>query len=252
MVIERRHTWEDVIDDEIRALTRNYAGRMGLRDRPALLCIDNYNAVFGDRPQPLLEAMERFPSTCGQAAWDALEPTRRLMAAARQARIPVIHTTADLANRAGGATASATKRAISGRDAEWDFAHYPDLAPQSGELLIRKTRASAFYGTALSAYLVQLGVDTLVICGNSTSGCVRASVNEAFMHGYSVAIVEDCVFDRNWLSHKVNLYDMNTKYGDVIFVDEAVDFIVSHADWPASAQLRDDRGLRAPAVAATR
>jgi maleamate amidohydrolase len=254
MVNERRHTWEDVIDDEIRALTRNYASRMGLRGRPALLCIDNYNAVFGDRPQPLLEAIERFPGTCGLAAWNALEPTRRLMAAARQADIPVIHTTADLANRASAAATRATKRAIGGRDAEWDFAHFPELTPHSGELLIRKTRASAFYGTPLSAHLVQLGVDTLVICGNSTSGCVRASVNEAFMHGYSVGIVEDCVFDRNWLSHKVNLYDMNTKYGDVIFVDEAVDYIADHAGWPAGALVRDDRAQRAadaPALAAS-
>ena len=250
MVTERRHTWEDVIDDEIRALTRNYAPRMGLRGRPALLCIDNYNAVFGDRPQPLLEAIERFPSTCGAAAWDALEPTKRLMTAARQSAIPVIHTTADLANRSAAAGISGTKRAIGGRDPEWDFAHFPDLAPRSGELLIRKTRASAFYGTALSAYLVQLGVDTLVICGNSTSGCVRASVNEAYMHGYSVAVVEDCVFDRNWLSHKVNLYDMNTKYADVIFVDEAVEYIANHVDWPASAQQRNDRAQRTPAVAA--
>jgi maleamate amidohydrolase len=240
MMNERRHAWEDVIDDEIRALTRNYAARMGLRNRPALLCIDNYNAVFGDRPQPLLEAIERFPGSCGLAAWDALEPTRRLMAAARKAAIPIIHTTADLANRASAAATRATKRAIGGRDPEWDFAHFPDLAPQSGELVIRKTRASAFYGTALSAHLVQLGVDTLVICGNSTSGCVRASVNEAFMHGYSVALVEDCVFDRNWLSHKVNLYDMNTKYGDVIFVDEAVDYIADHAGWPAGALVRND------------
>jgi transcriptional regulator with XRE-family HTH domain len=140
-----------------------------------------------------------------------------------------------------------------GEAAEFDtrLPHWFDRADsESGELLIRKTRASAFYGTALSAYLVQLGVDTLVICGNSTSGCVRASVNEAFMHGYSVAIVEDGVFDRNWLSHKVNLYDMNTKYGDVIFADEAVEYITSHAGWPTSAQLRDDRTLRPPAVAA--
>ncbi len=233
MTEERRHAWEDVIDDEIRALTANYAGRMGLRDHPALLCIDNYNAVFGDRPEPLLEAMKRFPSSCGLAAWDALEPTQRLMAAARAAGLPVIHTTSDLANRAN-ITAQATKRAVSGDDAAWNAAHFEPLAPEPGELLIRKTRASAFHGTPLSAYLVQLGVDTLIICGNSTSGCVRASVNEAYMHGYSVGIVEDCVFDRNWLSHKVNLYDMNTKYGDVIFLDEALDYIEAHGEWNAA------------------
>lgn len=233
MAEQRPHTWEDVIDDEIRAVTANYAGRMGLKGRPALLCIDNYNAVFGDKPEPLLEAMKRFPSSCGLAAWNALEPTQKLMAAARAAGLPVIHTTGDLSNRAN-IDASATKRAVSGNDPAWNAAHFEPLAPQSGELLIRKTRASAFHGTPLSAYLVQLGVDTLVICGNSTSGCVRASVNEAYMHGYSVGIVEDCVFDRNWLSHKVNLYDMNTKYGDVIFIDEALDYIEGNGGWNVS------------------
>jgi nicotinamidase-related amidase len=232
---ERKHTWEDVIDDEIRAVTANYAGRMGLKSRPALLCIDNYNAVFGDKPEPLLEAMKRFPSSCGMAAWEALEPTQRLMAAARAAGLPVFHTTGDLANRAN-IDASATKRAVGGNDPVWNAQHFEPLAPKDGEFLIRKTRASGFHGTALNDYLVQLGVDTLIICGNSTSGCVRATVNEAYMHGYSVGVVEDCVFDRNWLSHKVNLYDMNTKYGDVIFVEEALDFIEARGGWNKSTE----------------
>lgn len=91
--MNRPHVWEDVIDDEIRRINANYAERMGLKDRPALLCIDNYNAVFGDRPEPVLEAMARFPSNCGLAAWNAIEPTKQLMAAARSRGIPVIHTT---------------------------------------------------------------------------------------------------------------------------------------------------------------
>jgi isochorismate hydrolase len=78
-----------------------------------------------------------------------------------------------------------------------------------------------------------LGVNTLIICGNSTSGCVRASVNEAYMHGLRVGIVEDCVFDRNHLSHKVNLYDMNTKYGDVMFLDEVQAYLKSLASGKA-------------------
>jgi maleamate amidohydrolase len=221
----RQHAWEDVIDDEIRQVASNYQGRMGLRARPALMCIDNYNAVFGDRPEPVLEAMKRFPSSCGLAAWNALEPTQRVMAAARAAGIPVIHTTRDDATRAQDSITTSTKRAIYGGDPDWNHAFFPALVPQPGELVIRKTRASAFYGTPLEAHLTQLDVNTLIFVGNSTSGCVRASVLEGFMHGYSVAVVEECVFDRNWLSHKVNLFDMNCKYGDVLFVDEALDYI---------------------------
>src|SRR5256885_10535903 len=91
--MSRQHAWEDVIDDEIRAIAGNYASRMGLRDRPALLCIDNYNAVFGDKPEPVREAMKRFPSTCGLAAWNAIEATQKLMAATPAAGIPGIHST---------------------------------------------------------------------------------------------------------------------------------------------------------------
>jgi nicotinamidase-related amidase len=223
----RQHAWEDVIDDEIRQIAGNYQGRMGQRSRPALLCIDNYNAVFGDRPEPVLEAMQRFPSSCGLAAWNALEPTQRMMAAARAAGIPVIHTTRDDATEGHNSRTTSTKRAVYGGDRAWNHAFFPPLAPLPGELVIRKTRASAFYGTPLAAHLTQMDVNTLVCVGNSTSGCVRASVLEGFMHGYSMVVVEECVFDRNWLSHKVNLFDMHCKYADVLFIDEALQYIDS-------------------------
>jgi maleamate amidohydrolase len=222
---ERRHAWEDVIDDEVRALTANYRGRIGLLSRPALLCIDNYQAVFGDRREPLLSAIQRFPQSCGEAAWDAVEPTVTLLAAAREAGVPIIHTTRDDRAPVAGSTMTATKRRKSGSAPEWDRAFLPALAPQEGETIIYKPRASAFFGTALAAHLVRSGIDSLIVCGNSTSGCVRASVNEAYMQGWRVAVVEECVFDRNHLSHKVNLYDMNTKYADVMFLHEVLSYL---------------------------
>jgi len=226
---KQNHTWEDVIDDEIRRIAGNYEARKGFRERPALLCIDNYNAVFGDRAEPVLKAMKRFPSTCGLAAWEALKPTKRLMAAARAAGIPVIHTTRDDSSHSGRSVVSATKRVRMDSDPAWDHAFFPELSPESGELVIRKTRASAFFGTSLIAHLIQMDVNQLLVCGNSTSGCVRASVIEGFMHGFNVAVVEECVFDRTWLSHKVNLFDMNCKYADVIFLREALAYLKGSA-----------------------
>ena len=226
---KQKHAWEDVIDDEIRRIAGNYETRKGFRERAALLCIDNYNAVFGDRPEPVLEAMKRFPSTCGLAAWEALKPTKRLMAAARTAAIPVIHTTRDDLSHSGRSIVSATKRMRRDSDPAWDHAFFPELAPEGDELVIRKTRASAFFGTSLIAHLTQMDVNQLVVCGNSTSGCVRASVIEGFMHGFNVAVVEECVFDRTWLSHKVNLFDMNCKYADVIFLKEALIYLKGSA-----------------------
>jgi len=225
MSAARVHVWEDLLDDEVRALSANYAERIGLRDRPALLCIDNYNAVFGDRSEPLLEAMKRFPQSCGEAAWKAVEPTLRLLDAARDAGLPIIHTTRDDRAHATGSPMPSTKRRNSGGDPQWDHAHFPPLRPLPGEMVLHKPRASVFFGTALASHLTQLGVNTVLVCGNSTSGCVRASVTDAYMLGLRVGVAEECVFDRNWLSHKVNLYDINTKYADVMFLDEMLAYL---------------------------
>jgi maleamate amidohydrolase len=223
--MDRPHVWEDVIDDEIRAIAGNYASRMGLRDRPALICVDNYNAVFGDKPEPVLESMKRFPSSCGLAAWNAIEPTKKLMAAARAAGIPVIHTHGLAELPEVVQRAQTTKRTTVGQDRTWDRAHFHELAPLPGEIVIEKLRATAFYGTPILAYLTQLEVNTLIFCGNSTSGCVRASVVDGYNAGYSTAVVEECVFDRNHLSHKVNLFDLNSKYADVMFLDEVLQYL---------------------------
>jgi len=224
-----RHVWEDLIDDEISKISLTSGSPLGLSDRPALLCIDNYNAVFGDRAQPMTEAVDRFPSSCGLAAWAAIEPTQRLMAAARAADVPVIHTTrADIDPHFAPGIYS-TKRRPRASDAAWNYTLFADLAPQPGEVMIPKPRASAFFGTAMAARLTQLGVNTVIICGNSTSGCIRATVTDAFMHGYRVGVVEECVFDRNSLSHKVNLLDMNLKYADVMFLDEILIYFNSHS-----------------------
>ncbi len=77
-----------------------------------------------------------------------------------------------------------------------------------------------FFGTPLIAHLTQLGVQTLIICGESTSGCVRATAVDAYSHGFHVVLVEECCFDRSILSHKVNLFDMHHKYADVMHIDE--------------------------------
>ena len=83
-----------------------------------------------------------------------------------------------------------------------------------------------FFGTPLVAHLTQLGVQTLIICGESTSGCVRATAVDAYSFGFHVVLVEECCFDRSILSHKVNLFDMHHKYTDVMHVDE----VIAHLD----------------------
>jgi len=97
-----------------------------------------------------------------------------------------------------------------------------EFKPQAGDVVITKQRASGFYGTPLMAHLTQLGIRTLIVCGESTSGCVRASSVDAYSNGFHVVLVEECCFDRSLLSHKVNLFDLHHKYTDVMHIDEVI------------------------------
>ena len=100
------------------------------------------------------------------------------------------------------------------------------FAPQASDIVIWKQRASAFQGTPLFSHLSLLGVQSLIVCGESTSGCVRASVVDAYSNGFHVSIVEECTFDRAELTHKVNLFDLHHKYSDVMHLEE----VVAHLD----------------------
>ena len=92
----------------------------------------------------------------------------------------------------------------------------PELTPVAGELVVRKTVPSAFFGTGLAPWLTQRGVETLLIAGATTSGCVRASVVDAMCHGFRPVVMADCVGDRALAPHEANLFDIGQKYGDVV------------------------------------
>lgn len=201
-----KHCWEDVVSDEVRERYRAYERERRVGERPALLAVDLYNLVY-DRGHP---------STCGEFAWAALEPTRRLLAAARAARIPVIYSTRDPDMR----VASTHRKRESVPPAAYEIK--AEFAPRQEDIVVRKQRASVFFGTPLVAHLNQLGASSLIVCGESTSGCVRASVVDAYSNGYHTVVVEECTFDRYLLTHKINLFDMHHKYADVMHLDEVL------------------------------
>jgi len=102
------------------------------------------------------------------------------------------------------------------------YALYHEFTVEPGDILILKQRASIFQGTPLFSHLSLLGVQSLIVCGESTSGCVRASVVDGYSNGFHVSVVEECTFDRAELTHKVNLFDMHHKYADVMHIDEVL------------------------------
>jgi len=114
-----------------------------------------------------------------------------------------------------------------------------EISPLSSELVLRKTKPSAFHGTPLVSTLVYENVDTLLVIGCTTSGCVRATVVDAFSYGFSVMVVEDAVFDRAELSHAVNLFDMDFKYADVVPSHQALEYLKSVARSDVLSSWRD-------------
>ena len=218
------HCWKDVIPADILELYSHYRRDVFVGPNPALLAIDLYELAYQGGAAPVAEVTKTYPSSCGEFAWQAIAPTQRLFAASRAAGIPVFYSTSDTRPDNGG-NIKATKR----RKPAMDPAVYKiksEFQPEPGDTVITKMRASAFFGTPLIAQLVQRGVQSVIICGESTSGCVRASAVEAYSYGLHVTLVEQCCFDRNPLAHKFNLFDMHHKYADVLDIDS----VVAHLD----------------------
>jgi maleamate amidohydrolase len=201
---------------------------MGLGSRPVLLIVDTNIHFVGDSSEPILDSIQRWPFSCGSAGWDAVESIARVQAVARTAGIPIIYTTGPppgLLSIGPGRWVHKSSSAISADQHEAGHEIVPPIAPIAGETVIRKEKPSAFFGTPLASMLVDHQIDTVVICGGTTSGCVRASVVDAFSYNYRVGIIEEGTFDRSDLSHKVSLFDLHQKYADVISESTAITYL---------------------------
>ncbi len=241
--MEKPRVWDRFLTEQDKAhLGIVKRTPVGFGTRPALLLIDNYRWVLGDKPEPLLEQVKTWPGGMGEWGWEGLRNVQRLLFAAREAGIPVIHVTGlheDESGVPGWREASHRMPAREPRDAaeadrirrKYDI---PDeIAPIKGEVVLRKTAPSAFWGTPLAGHLNYLGVDTLIVGGESTSGCVRASVVEGATYRYRMIVAEEACYDRHEACHAINLFDMDQKYADVLFVDQILEWL---RDWKARQQ----------------
>lgn len=192
------------------ALTPDYAqagfgGSLGWGSRPALIVIDMAMAYL-EPSSPLYAAVEPM-----------LGPIARLAEAARTARAPVIFTRVEYAHPLDGGLFRRKVQALSCFETGNPLADFhPRLQPEAGDLLLTKQYPSAFFGTALAATLTAAGVDSLLITGVSTSGCVRATAVDALCHGFIPLIVTDCVGDRSPEVQAANLFDLEAKTADLV------------------------------------
>lgn len=194
-------------------LQAGFGTRLGWGSRPALLVVDMCRAYVDDQA-PLYAA----------AAADAYRNADRLATAARRQGRPVVFTRVEYA--AGGVDGGHFFRKVPALrcfESGNPLAEFTDLVrPTSEDVIVTKQYASAFFGTSLAATLNALDVDTVVIAGVSTSGCVRASALDALQHGFVPIVVADACADRDPRPHDSNLFDLQAKYADVVTMDDAL------------------------------
>ena len=226
--------WDPFLTEQDKAhLAASTHRKMGFGERPVLLLIDLYRWVFGDEPQPLLESIKDWPGSCGLAAWDSIPHIQTLLQTARDNGIPVVHVTGlDHAGMEDWIVRRQPEKPpqLSDEAADRRYRRYDiiaEVAPVEGETVLRKSSPSAFWGTPLAGHLNYLDADTIIVCGESTSGCVRSSVVDGCTNRYRMVVVEECVFDRHEASHAINLFDMNQKYADVLPLAEVIEWMAA-------------------------
>jgi nicotinamidase-related amidase len=224
--------WDQFLTDRDKRVfvDSGYGRRAGFGQRPVVLVVDvNYNFV-GDRPEPIEESVKRWRNSCGAEGWQAAEHIRTLVDTAREQGVPVIYSTGAPSRPDGFDRGRWSDK--NSRNAEDLTVHQADgntiiapIAPMPQDIVIEKGKPSVFFGTLLSSYLVDLQADSIIACGTTTSGCVRATVIDGFSLNFRMSVVEECTFDRGEASHAINLFDMHQKYADVVLLAETLEFL---------------------------
>jgi maleamate amidohydrolase len=194
---------------------RGFAGRVGFGRRPAILIIDIIQA-FTEKSSPL--AADFGPQ---------IAAAQRILRISRKVGVPIIFTTVEYDPSLKDAglfvrKVSGLKWLVTG--SRWVDLH-PALRRRKGELLIKKKYASAFFGTELASFLTTQSVDTVIVCGFTTSGCVRATVVDALQYGLRAIVPREAVGDRASQPHEASLFDIDAKYGDVVELDKVLDYL---------------------------
>jgi nicotinamidase-related amidase len=201
-------------------------------ERTALVVVDITLGFCGSPGLTLEQAIAEFPTACGPISWETMPRVGRLIRLFRDRGLPIVFTNNDI-----GANAYAGKATKGERATKPDprFNDFPtEVAPRDGEWVLSKTKASGFFQTPLAAHLVRQRIDTVVVCGVSTSGCVRATAVDAYSHGFTTYVIDDCCFDRSWFAHCANLFDLQAKYASVVSLAELAT-LMSSARAPRAA-----------------
>lgn len=201
---------------------KNVAQEKIFGSNPALIVVDMTNGFVEDR----------FPTGFSKTGKPCAGAISRLLDKARKKRMPVIFTRdmtdpAEVYKLYRGAWNSKTSPIEESQREDYNTI-YRLLEPRESELVIQKSKPSAFFGTSLIGLLNYLRIDSVIVTGMVTSGCVRATVVDAFSYNLNVIVPIECVADRSQISHEVTLYDLDAKYANVLSLDEVIAKISSN------------------------
>lgn len=233
--------WDEFITERDKKIfgASGFAQPMGFGARPALVNIDFTYSFCGDKPEPVLESVKRWPLSSGEDAWRAVDALRALLFAARRKALPIFYTVPTFRYDAWDAGSWLFKsdraredirKPASERGGKKPDEIVAEIAPEARDIIVPKIKPSGFHGTALNSLLRLHAVDTVILTGGTTSGCLRASVVDAFSENYRVIVAEECCFDRSETSHAINLMDINAKYADVLSTSEIIKQIMQFPD----------------------
>jgi nicotinamidase-related amidase len=214
------HQLTRIPPQDVAALRKMWSGELPspqpLGSRPVVIVVDMTRGFVRDE----------YPTGWGATGGPCAQALAVLLASARAAGMPVIYTVSSALPhpaQLGAWSRGRPDAAVFPYDREGPHHEVvPELAPATSDIVLAKAKPSAFFGTQLHAVLNALRADTVVVTGMTTSGCVRATVNDAFMLNYHVIVPLECVADRSQLSHEVELFDMGAKYADVVNMDDLV------------------------------
>lgn len=219
--------WQHVITAEEQEIyrTAGFGKPFEGEIRPALLVIDVQYRSVGHARLPILESIKReYPTSCGEYGWRAVPHISRLIHTFRARGFPVVFPHVAYKKNHDGQRFAEKAPAIMSIPPK-GYEMVKECAPCAGDILLPKHHASAFFGTPLVSYLTTFDVNCVVVAGTTTSGCVRASTVDASSYGYHVIVPHDAVFDRSQTSHAVNLFDMHSKYADVMSTEDVINIM---------------------------
>jgi len=206
-----------------------FGGKGGLGEKPALLIVDVTYEFVGDKPEPIEESIKKYSNSCGETGWNGVFKIRELLEVIQNKNIPVFYSIPEKRDeRIDRAKRIGVKAKMESENSKFKGSQIvAEISPRKEDFIILKKKPSIFFGTPLMSYLNKLAIDTVLVTGGTTSGCIRATVIDAFSYNFFVGVIEDCTFDRGEVTHAINLFDMHMKYADILSLNDALIYIKS-------------------------